>query len=155
MIHGHLAEKEHWEFLASHPVWKEAFDWLRSLNPGSPEGKTSLRGDEVFGMVMRYRTIPLAECRFESHQKYVDIQYTLTGGEQIGWARAGDLQADVPYDPATDLAFYPLTAPISLIGMPPGHFAIFHPSDAHAPKAADGVNSEVLKAVVKIRRELV
>jgi len=154
MIYGHIGEKEQWAVLAGHPAWKAAFDWLQSLDEETPERKVPLMGDDMFGIVMGYETLPGDTCRFESHREFVDLQYTISGGEKIGWSRAADLASDGPFDAEKDLQFYIFRNPESLLHMGPGHFAVFYPTDAHAPKIADSRNREVFKAVVKIRRSL-
>jgi YhcH/YjgK/YiaL family protein len=154
MIYGHIEATEQWDFLATHPVWKQAFDWLKSLSMESADGKFALRGDDMYGLVMRYQTVPTEEARFESHRQFVDLQYTLSGGEKIGWARSNTLKPNGDYDAAKDVQFYSFQPPLSLVHKTAGHFSIFHPSDAHMPKLSDGIHGEVFKAVVKIRREL-
>ena len=118
-------------------------------------GITQLRGDDIYVNVMTYKTLPTDQCRYESHRKYVDLQYTITGAEVIDWLDAGDLKADGGFELDRDLQFY-LPAPTrSQVHMRPGYFAIFYPSDAHRPKVSDGVHGEVFKLVIKMNLDLV
>jgi len=100
--------------------------------------------------VMEYATLPREECTFESHRRYVDLQFTLAGGEFIEWRRAPELEISGPYAQDKDLQFYRPAAASTRLHMPPRHFAIFYPTDAHLPKVADGVHASVYKAVVKV-----
>lgn len=154
MIYGCLDEAEHWGFLKKHPVWAEAFSWLQSL-PVDPEiGRFPLRGEEMFGLVMRYAVVPPEASRFESHRRFVDLQYTIAGGEKIAWARSAELSPDGGYDEEADLQFYKFSLSASMVHKTAGRFSIYYPSDAHLPKIADGTHPEVFKAVVKIGRHL-
>lgn len=152
MIFGHIGEREQWAFMASHPVWRQAFNWLLSLQLETEPGRYPIIGEDVYGIVMRYATAPQELCRFESHRCFVDLQYTLSGGEKIGWARAATLRPDGAYDPATDLQFHLPAQPAAIVHKTAGHFSIYYPSDAHMPKLNDGTHPEVFKAVVKIAR---
>jgi beta-galactosidase beta subunit len=81
------------------------------------------------------------------------------------------LEPDGAYDADKDLQFYrpPVAlsaafppsqfpalpvSPVCALPMSPGSFAIFHPSDAHRPKAPDGFSRNVFKLVIKIDRRL-
>lgn len=155
MIYGHINELDQFSYLTHNKAWKEAFDWIQSL-PGQPElGRHDLRGDDMFAMVMRYDTVPVAESRFETHCKYVDLQYSIEGAEIIGWAPRHSLEYDGEYDPATDLQFYLPQKTQSHVWKGPGHFSIYFPSDAHLPKLSDGQSNDVFKLVVKIATHLV
>lgn len=155
MIYGSLNESDEFAFLLNQPAWRRAFDWLRAM-PKQPEiGKYPILGDEMFAMVMRYDTGQPAESRFESHRQFIDLQYTIEGGEWIAWSPSSLLTADGDYDKERDLQFYNFAEPTSQVWMSPGRFSIYYPSDAHLPKIADGKSADVYKAVIKVGRHLV
>jgi YhcH/YjgK/YiaL family protein len=155
MIHGHLDAPDAWKPLLANPAWKFAFDWLDQL-PATPEpGIRPLQGDDIYVNVHGYHTLPREQCRYESHRKYVDLQYCITGGEFIDWQRASTLKPDGGYDTDKDLQFYELGNSLTVIHMLPRSFAIFYPSDAHLPKRADGIHPAVSKLVVKVAYDLV
>jgi biofilm protein TabA len=154
MIHGHLHTPDTYASLVQHPVWQTAFEWLRQM-PAAPEkGIHPIRGDDMYVNVMEYATLPRSQCRFESHRKYLDLQYTITGAELIEWRLNTELATDGGYDDAKDLQFYHLSDALTRVHMLPGHFAIFFPSDAHLPKVSDGTNGSVFKLVIKINLNL-
>ena len=155
MIHGHLSAPDAWTHLLSNPAWKFAFDWLKSVTPAIEPGIRPLQGDDMYINVHGYDPLPREQCRYESHRKYVDLQYCITGGELIDWQLASTLTPDGPYDVPKDLQFYSLGTSLTTIQMVPGSFAIFFPSDAHLPKRADGLNRSVFKLVVKVAHKLV
>jgi biofilm protein TabA len=155
MIHGNLNTPDSHAFLLSNPAWKLAFDWLRTVTPATPLGIIKLQGDDIFANVMTYQTLPAEQCRYESHRKYVDLQYTITGAEVIDWLDAKTLAPDGGYDEAKDLQFYHPAATLARVHMLPGCFGIFYPSDAHRPKVIDGKHDQVFKLVVKMNLQLV
>lgn len=155
MIHGNLQTTESHAYLMANPAWKLAFDWLRSVTPSTPLGITKLQGDDIFANVMSYQTLPPEQCRYESHRKYVDLQYTITGAEVIEWLDSKGLTLDGGYDEAKDLQFYRSAPTLTHVHMLPGCFGIFFPSDAHRPKVSDGKHDQVFKLVVKMNLDLV
>jgi biofilm protein TabA len=150
MIHGHLHTSDAYSPLLLHPVWIEAFAFLKNLPAQPAKGIQQIRGEDMYVNVMEYATLPREQCNFETHRKYVDLQYTITGGEVIEWRRSAELEVAGPYDEAKDLQLYRLADAPTRVHMPPGYFAIFYPSDAHLPKVADGINASVYKLVVKV-----
>jgi YhcH/YjgK/YiaL family protein len=55
---------------------------LASLAPGRHE----LDGKRLFALVSDYTPKPLAECRWEAHRRYLDLQYLVSGIERMGVA---------------------------------------------------------------------
>ena len=179
MIYGHISASDGYAHLLPNPTWWLAFEWLKTVTAATPAGIQQLQGDEVYVNVHGYDTLPREQCRFESHRRYLDLQYCISGGENIDWSLAPGLEPDGAYDVDKDLQFYHppalvssptgpssasnvptpdsclLTPHFSLLFMGPGSFAIFHPSDAHRPKAQDGVSRSVFKLVIKIDHRLV
>jgi biofilm protein TabA len=150
MIFGNLSYSSTFGFLAVHPLWRLAFDWLRTVTPNTQPGVTELDGERVFASVQRYETLPAKQCRYESHRRYVDLQYCVGGGEIIDCGFSTDLETDGDFNEKKDVQFYlPPARSIPLL-MAPGCFAVFFPVDAHAPKRSDEKNSSVHKVVIKI-----
>jgi biofilm protein TabA len=161
MLYGHLSASDAYAHLLSNPAWRLAFEWLKTVTSSTPVGICKLQADEIYVNVHGYDTLPREQCRFESHQRYLDLQYCISGGEVIDWSLASGLEPAGTYDTEKDLQFYRSPAarttgsPVCALPMATGSFAIFHPSDAHRPKVQDGVNRAVFKLVVKIDRMLV
>lgn len=155
MIHGFLSTPESHAYLMANPAWKLAFDWLKTVTLDTPLGITQLQGDDIYVNVMTYQTLPAEQCRYESHRKYVDLQYTINGAEVIDWLDARDLAPDGGFDESKDLQFYQPAPTLSRVHMLPGCFAIFYPSDAHRPKVTDTKHGEVFKLVIKMNLKLV
>jgi len=154
VIYGHIDSLDSYEHLLAHPVWKQAFQWLRDMPESQAPGIVPLRGNEMFVNVHGYDPLPREQCRFESHRKYLDLQYCIRGGELIEWQRTALLETDGPYDETKDVQFYRLRDSQTGLHMTPGSFVIFYPTDAHLPKVCDGVNKSVFKLVIKVKRTL-
>lgn len=77
-------------------------------------------------------TKPLEDGTYENHDKYVDIQVLLEGeGWHTLWNRVEKMQEAVPYDPVKDATRW--NGEGALLGILPGMFVCFFPTDAHKP----------------------
>jgi len=120
-----------------------------------PDGFFKVRGDEVFAVIQRHETVTQEKCRFETHQRYIDLQYCMSGGELIAWNLAASLRPEGAFDEKKDVQFYARPTESTRLRMTAGHFAVFFPADAHAPKEFNGVDRSIFKTVLKIDRNLV
>jgi biofilm protein TabA len=131
-----------------HPVFARALAFLRQTDlPALAAGRHEIDGERLFAMVVKGQGKGRDKAPIEIHRKYIDIQYTLAGGEVIGWKDAGACRQAKAFDEAKDVGFFD-DAPEAWIDVPPGALAVFFPHDAHAPMAGAG---EVVKVVVKVR----
>jgi YhcH/YjgK/YiaL family protein len=136
------------------PGIARAMEYLQGHDlSGIQAGKYEIDGQNVFATVQRYQPKPLDSAVWESHLRYIDVQYVVSGVERMGHrSLLAKPKVVKPYDPQTDLVFY--ESGIDLLVFHPGEFAIFTPQDVHAPGLcmdAAGPQSEVLKIVVKVR----
>ena len=116
---------------------------------GREDGRIAIEGDDLYAILMSYKTRPSEEGRWEAHRKYLDIQCVLAGAERIGWANLGELEPDGEYDPDKDALF--LHGVGSFFAAKAGTFAVFGPQDAHMPGLALGPPALVRKVVVKVK----
>lgn len=112
------------------------------------EGRHDIQGDDLFALVMKYQTKHLAYAIFESHQKYHDIQYIISGSERIGVTNIGNLKIGEYED---DRDFQNWSGSGELIRFDPGMFFFFAPWDGHAPGLVVDGPETVHKVVVKVR----
>jgi YhcH/YjgK/YiaL family protein len=131
-----------------HDGFRLGFQFLARSDLAELEsGKYALDGERVLALVNRDPGRGRAGARLESHRKYIDIQFLVSGSEEIGWRPTADCRQIVePYDAQRDIAFY-ADSPRAWINLPVGGFMIFYPEDAHAPLASMGPN---VKAVIKV-----
>ena len=139
-------------YTALSPRFAVAFQFLQQLPADKTAGRYSLDGDDCFALVQSYATKPLTEAMFESHRKYIDIQFIQSGQETILWSPLAALTKTVqPYDAQKDIAFYDTPSHVTPIHLRAGDFTIFFPEDGHAPGLEYGGLTEVRKTVIKIR----
>ena len=132
--------------------WDKAFGFLKDNDLTKLDLKRyDIDGDNLYATVSQYLTKNEADARYESHQKYIDIQYVARGKEIIEVAPASQkLSVLEQYDPAKDIEFMTVTNGVKL-NASPEKFFIFFPSDLHEPGLKDVVNDTVRKVVVKVR----
>ncbi len=116
---------------------------LTRLSPG----KVEIDGEQLFAIVAAEEGRGREQALLEAHRKYLDIQYVVSGADQIGWMPIEDCQrVKLEYDATRDVALF-YDRPDTWLVLPAGSFAIFLPQDAHAPLAGSG---RVHKVVVKV-----
>ena len=133
---------------ALHPGFTRAFEFLAAtdLAAVSP-GRHTIDGDRVYVSIDHKEGRGREGARLEAHRRYIDIQYTIDGDEEIGWM---PLEAcGLPgsgFDEGKDVGFYDARV-TTWLAVPPGAFTIFFPDDVHAPLGGRGL---LKKAIVKI-----
>jgi biofilm protein TabA len=140
-----------YRYTSLHPLFERAFRFLaesdlRSFSPG----RHPVDGDRLYLVIDHVEGRGRDGARLESHRRYIDIQYTLDGHEEIGWmpvSSCGPMAES--FDEARDVGFFD-TRPASWLLVPPGTFAVFFPHDAHAPLAGRGA---LKKAIMKVAVE--
>lgn len=147
MILDTLQNAHHYE--THHPLFAKAFKHLRELAARAdlPDGRIELDGESLFALVVRGAGKPPDQVRNETHRRYIDIQFTTAGSDRIGWMPVTECRHPQGYDPDKDVEFY-ADIPRNWLVVGPGQFAIFLPSDAHAPMANTG--QPVTKIVIKV-----
>jgi YhcH/YjgK/YiaL family protein len=107
--------------------------------------------EHSFALEQVYDTKDREECFFESHRKYIDVQFILSGEEIIEVSNINLLCVDLAYDDEMDYVKYRDKKESSSIVLKAGDVAIFYPQDAHMPCIKVGGDTKVIKAVVKVR----
>lgn len=134
--------------------WDKAFTFLKNSDLSKLELKRyDIDGDNVYAPITEYMTKNEEDAKFEAHRKYIDIQYVISGVEQMNVAPMS-MKKDIitPYDAAKDVEFLTVTQSASYKATPE-RFFIFFPSDIHRPSLKVDENSQVRKVVVKVKIE--
>jgi len=135
-----------------HPLFPQAFAYLRSFDVKTEDGKYELQGQDLVAIVQRYQTAPTADKLWEAHQIYGDIQVVYQGLENCGHADQQTLVVTKPYSAEKDVEKYAApSTPTALLTLGRGNFAVFHPQDGHQPGVQIGAPAEILKVVIKFR----
>ena len=133
------------------PRIQRAFQYLRETDWQTTEvGKYEVEGKSLFALVQQYSTKLKSQGKWESHRKYIDIQYVVEGTEQIGYAHLSRL-GQGEYDAAKD--FLPLSGEGDYLTLSSGDFMLLYPEDGHKPGLALADSRIVKKVVVKIAVE--
>lgn len=150
MILDHLHNAHLYEAL--HPLFAKGFEYLKNTDFSRVEnGKYELQGEDLFAIVNSYETEPREVRKWEAHRKYIDIQYIVSGIEEMAIAPLHYMKTIQPYQAENDYALF--EGPGETITVPAGFFTIFFPTDVHMPNLIHGEACQIKKVVLKVRVE--
>lgn len=131
----------------------EALELLRAKDYSKMEPGRYQVNDHLFFMVQKYTTKAQADARFESHRRYADLQYVVSGREAVWVCNTADMLALSDFDVEKDVGKYREADPQVVLKLISGTYALFMPRDCHkASFTPEGEqHSEIVKVVVKIR----
>ena len=130
--------------------WNQAFHFLKTSNlKEMPLGEKELDGEHLFVSIDDYTTKDKNETRYESHKKYIDIQFVIEGEELMGLTTLDKVKVTEPYNEENDITFYEFDGG-NYIKVTPQNFVVFFPEGVHRPVIKVNENSRVKKIVVKI-----
>ena len=106
--------------------------------------------ENSFVLEQAYITKDKKDCLFESHKKYIDIQYMFEGDEIMEVENVNNLEVSSAYDEKLDYAKHFQSTTSSSLKIKETEMAIFYPNDAHMPCIKIDENKKIIKAVFKI-----
>jgi biofilm protein TabA len=110
-------------------------------------GKKEITGNDLYSTAVIADGKGKDHASLEIHRQYIDLHYVIDGIDTIGWKPLCKcIHARSTYDSEKDILFYD-DKPEEWINILPGNFAVFFPSDAHAPLGGAG---RVHKIIFKI-----
>ena len=142
--------------------FEKAFAYIEKLqDKNSPEYKSILNtkvdecnkivlDENCFVLEQSYVTKDKENCLYESHKKYIDIQYMFEGDEIMEVENVNNLLITTEYNEELDYAKYAQSSSSSILKIRKNEFAIFYPNDAHMPCIKIDENKKIIKAVFKI-----
>ncbi len=138
-------------YAALHPLFPMAFAALRRLavGPDWSPGRRPLdaAAPEAYVVVEVRDARGRADSPLEAHRRFIDIQLTVAGEEEIGWRPVAECafpRGD--FDVGRDIGFF-ADSPRVWLPVPAGYFAVFFPEDAHAPLAGRGALRKLIAKV--------
>jgi biofilm protein TabA len=136
------------QYCTVHPGFAAAFEYLRSTDFSTfKAGRHEVDGERMFVVINRESGRGRHGAKFESHRRYIDIQLTIGGTDEMAWRALETCSQPVgPFNDQKDIVFYQDAAETWLT-VPPQTFAVFFPQDVHAPLGGTG---ELFKAVMKV-----
>lgn len=128
-------------------------DFLNQVSSEMEERKYEIYGNHVYARVMSYDTREKSDCRIEAHDRYIDIQATITGAEGIDIFDRDGMQIEQEYCMSEDVAFFAQgdEKPYAMNQNIPGMFSMIFPREAHRPQErVEGYGNRVKKYVIKL-----
>ena len=139
------------KYYSVHPSFEKAFEALAKIDDSTPDERITVDGENIFINLGEYVSKNIDECLFESHKKYIDIQYVLKGEEYIDICDEKILEVTDDRLDTDDIAFWGNTDKFSRADLAEGIFVVIFPGEAHRPCVApDGKGVKTRKAVAKI-----
>lgn len=150
MIIDRLENKN--SYYCVHPLIEEAFRFIdKCVEVPKAPGRYEIKGVDLYAMVQEYTPSALETPRFETHDRYIDIQCMIAGSEYQRYAPKNKLKKTVPYDAEADIAFYAYDGNGSDLKLDTGCFVIYFPQDGHMPSVPDGIAGRCQRIIIKIK----
>ncbi len=131
--------------------WNKAINFLKQEDLSKISvGTHELDHQDVFVKVTEYYSKNPEKILFEAHRNYSDIQYVISGAENIQLAKSESAILKVPYDTVKDIEFYQAKINQNLLAKPGTCFIIF-PNELHRPSIMVEDSVWVKKIVIKIK----
>lgn len=133
--------------------FEKAFDFIKAaVADNMPVGKYEIDGDDLYASVQAYDSKLAANAKFEGHNRYIDIQYIVSGEEVMKVADISKMTPSTAYNDGKDCTFYEDTDIASVLTLQQGEYAVFFPHDIHMPGIAPNETPvPVRKIVVKVK----
>lgn len=131
-------------------------EFLNNLDVDNLEYGKHVLDDSTYVNIETYSTKNIEKAKYESHDKYIDVQILLKGSENIGVIERNILSVSEAYDDNRDITFYSDEIDRDKTFLLNGsNFIMLFPHEAHAPQIAADFNipENVIKLVAKIKAE--
>ena len=131
--------------------WETAYKFLGETNLDSLPYGTYHLNDDVYVKYAKGITKDLKDCKYERHERWIDLQYMVEGEEYMGKnTNYKQLKVMQPYNEKKDVELFEYDGkPLKLAN--PKNYFIFFPTEAHIPTVCVGEIKETRKLVVKIK----
>ena len=136
-----------------HKNFEKAFDFIKKAEAEDlPAGRYDFGGEEIFAHIQEYDSKDPEKFKFEGHRKYIDIQYVISGTEEIEVMNLKNSATGEGYIPEREVEFFGSGENIGKYILGKGEYGIFYPSDLHKPGLMhDGNSTQVKKVLVKVK----
>lgn len=144
-----LDRVENLEMYCNNEIMKKACKFLKTHDFSKDEkGAHKIEGEDFFYAISEYTTKDPLDGKWESHKRYIDIQYMVKGQEKIGYGYFNDMEI-VKYNEEGDFCSLKGEGECEIL-LNEGSFALFYPQDAHMPGLKVNENENIRKIVLKI-----
>ena len=104
-------------------------------------------------MIQQYDSHKWEDGKFETHNKFTDIQLVIKGEEIITFAERNSLNEKIPYNEVKDITYYDDSVRGEDFILREGDFMILEPNDGHKPGNSITDPVPVKKLVFKVISE--
>jgi YhcH/YjgK/YiaL family protein len=130
-------------------MWNKVFHFLGDSKLSTlTAGKYPIDGDNAYATITVGHPKKIQDVKWESHRKYIDLQYVMLGKVKIGVCPLPRAQVTEPYDETKDVAHYSADGKYDVAT--PQKFFLFFPNDVHRPDIQLKENNTLKKLVIKI-----
>jgi len=139
------------QYEANKATWDKVFQFLgdsAKLATLAP-GKYPIDGENAYASITEAPSKTTETAKWESHRKYIDLQYVIKGEEKIELAPLSTVTVTEPYLEAKDAAHYSGNGTYYVAT--PKEFFLFFPLDVHRPNIKVDGYDVVKKLVIKIK----
>lgn len=127
-----------------------AFDYIWNLDKtGLRQGKYIVN-EWFYYSVQEYDTRDRGDCVLESHRKYLDIQWVVSGEEIIEITNGDGLEVEKAYSEADDRILHKTVDGMNRFLMVPGSCVVIYPNNAHMGCIKVNEKSHIVKIVGKV-----
>ena len=159
MFCSSLVNRSQWSSVLSAPVFSKSLAWLSQNASFAELGTYHLGQNDWFANVHEYKTKDQELCVWESHRHTIDIQYIISGSEQILWLPTSELEGPTKTFDNIDRQewkgkHHGPNHPSTII-LSAGFFVIFLPNEGHCPMISVGDSALIRKTVIKIPSYLI
>lgn len=138
-------------YFCMHEDLEKVFGYVHAkVSVKTEPGMFKIPESKAYFLVQKYKPKDPVEGKWESHLQFIDVQYILSGTEQIGYAPITCLQAESDYNAERDVIRYAGGGEGCYIKAVAGTFFVFFPQDGHMPAVSNGYEGEVWKVVIKL-----
>lgn len=136
-----------------HKSFEKAFDFIKKAEKENlPAGRYDLDGDNIYAIVQEYNSKNPADYQFEGHRKYIDIQYIMSGVEEIEVVNIKKATPSGDYILEREVQFFDCYEKTGKYVLENGEYGVFWPADIHKPGLMyQGKSTPVRKVLVKVK----
>ena len=139
-------------YYGSHKNFEKAFEFIdKAVKENLPVGKYEIDGVDLYASVQEYLSKDFETAKNEGHRNYIDIQFVISGTEQILVEDIADSKIKTEYNDVKDVEFYYDGENACSLTLKDGDFAILFPHDIHKPGLTYKTPENVRKIVVKVK----
>lgn len=132
-------------------AWRAAIKFLKKKDLQTMDlGRYDLSAKDTYAIISEYQTKDIETSYFETHRKFIDIQYVISGKEYIILTSLDDKKNLIqPYDEENDFELFQKNNENFLFADSKSIFVLF-PQDGHKPGIKVNESELVRKLVLKI-----